>query len=227
MLKKLTQKNDKTQQLKSTQFKQINIVFSGIYLLTLLLLATAWLQSEVKLSLLFRDTFAVAKVPIYYGLFSNIGFFLWLTTGAILLFSAAILFSADKLSKYFSFFLSFGSLTLLLAIDDFFLLHEKVFPWYLKISEEITFVAYGSIALYFILKYRNIIYQNHFKIFMTAILFLSLSIAADLSLSADSFLFKVDDTYFFEDSLKLLGIISWCFYFVKISGEKLILSYKK
>jgi hypothetical protein len=226
MLCRLIQKNYKTQQLKSTQFNQINIVFCGIYLLMLLLLATAWLQSEVKFSVLFRDTFAVAEVPIYYGLFSNIGICLWVATGAILLFSAAILSNADKLSKYSNFFLSFGSLTLLLAIDDFFLLHERVFPWYLKVSEKITFMIYGIIVLYLIFRFRKIILQNNFKIFITAILFLSLSIAVDLSLSTDSFLFKVEDTYFFEDSLKLIGIVSWCFYFIKISGEKLILLFK-
>lgn len=222
MLEKLTKANHRIPRLKSTQFNQINIVFCGIYLLMLLLLATAWLQSEVQLSLLFRDTFAVASVPIYYGLFSNIGICLWVATGAILLFSAAILANADKLCKYCNFFLSFGSLTLLLAIDDFFMLHEKVFPRFLQVSEKITFIAYGIIILYCILKFRNIILHNHFQIFIIAILFLSFSIAVDLLLSSDSFLFKVDDTYFFEDSLKLIGIISWCFYFIKVSGEKLI-----
>ena len=182
MFKKLAGINHRNPQLKSTQFSQINIIFCGIYLLILLLLATAWLQSEVQLSVLFRDTFVIASIPIYYGLFSNIGICLWLATGSILLFSAAILSNVDKSCKYSNFFLSFGSLTLLLAIDDFFMLHEEILPRLLQVSEKITFIAYGIMILYCILRFRNIIWHNHFQIFITAILFFSLSIAVDLFL---------------------------------------------
>ena len=227
MFNKLAKTNCRPQQLKSTQFKQVNIIFFGIYLLAFFMLIAAWLQSEVQLSVLFRDVFVAASVEPYYGLFSNIGIFLWSATAAILLFSGTVLFSVNKSHKYSKFLLSFGSLTLLLVIDDFFMLHEKAFPYYLKMSEKITFLAYGIIVIYLLLKFRDIIVSNHFAIFVIAISFLFLSIVIDQILPTDSFIFQKDDTYFFEDSLKLIGIISWCFYFIKISGEQVISLLKR
>jgi hypothetical protein len=227
MLKKLAKISFRPQQSKNTSFKQVNIIFFGIYLLVFLMLIAAWLQSEVRLSVLFRDVFVAASVDPYYGLFSNIGIFLWSATAAILLFSGTVLFSVNRSHKYSQFLLSFGSLTLLLVIDDFFMLHEKVFPYYLKFSEKITFLAYGIITIYLLLKFRDIIFSNHFRIFFIAITFLFLSIAVDQILPTDSFIFKKDDAYFFEDSLKVIGIISWCFYFIKISGEQLISSFNR
>ncbi len=211
---------------KSTQFKQINIIFFGIYFVAFLMLIAAWLQSKVQLSILFRDVFVAASVEPYYGLFSNIGIFLWSATAAILLFSGTILFSVNQSHKYSKFLLSFGSLTLLLVIDDFFMLHEKVFPYLFKISEKVTFIVYGIIIIYLLFKFRKIFIKKHFSIFLIALGFLFLSIAIDQILPTDSFTFKKDDAYFFEDSLKFIGIISWCFYFIKISGEQIILLLK-
>ena len=226
MSNKLAKTSSRTQQLKNTQFKQVNILFFGIYLVAFFMLIAAWLQSEVQLSVLFRDVFATASVEPYYGLFSNIGIFLWFGTAAILLFSGTILFSVNKSHKYSKFLLSFGCLTFLLVIDDFFMLHEKVFPDFLKISEKKTFLAYGIIIIYLLLKFRDTIFDNHFTVFVIAISLLFLSITVDQILPASSFIFKQDDIYFFEDSLKLIGIISWCFYFIKISGEQVILLLK-
>ncbi|WP_414624361.1 hypothetical protein [Calothrix sp. CCY 0018] len=227
MFNKLAKTNCRPQQLKSTQFKQANIIFFGIYLLAFFMLLAAWLQSEVQFSVLFRDVFVAASVEPYYGLFSNIGIFLWSATAAILLFSGTVLFSVKQSHKYSKFLLSFGSFTLLLVIDDFFMLHEKIFPYYLKISEKMTFLAYGIIFIYLVLKFRDTILDNHFTIFAIAISFLFLSITVDQILPTDSFIFQKDDTYFFEDSLKLIGIISWCFYFIKISGEQVISLLKR
>ncbi|MGB3756369.1 MAG: hypothetical protein WBA07_08355 [Rivularia sp. (in: cyanobacteria)] len=226
MLNKLARKSCRPQQLKS-QFKQVNIIFFGIYLLAFFMLIAAWLQSEVRLSVLFRDVFVAASVESYYGLFSNLGIFLWSATAAILLFSGTVLLNVNRSHKYSKFLLSFGSLTLLLVIDDFLMLHEKVFPYYLKISEKITFLAYGIIVLFLLLKFRDIIFSNHLRIFIIAISFLFLSITIDQMLPTNSFIFQQDDTYFFEDSLKLIGIISWCFYFIKISGEQVISLLKR
>lgn len=221
MLDKLAQTTLTNQKLKSTQFEQVHFAFFGIYFAVFALLAIAWLQSSVPLDFLFRDTFAVASAPVYYGLFSNLGIFLWLSSAAIMFFSTSILSVIDKQNKYYQFLLSFGSITLFLAMDDFFMLHERVFPRLLGVSEKVTFLAYGIIVIYSIFRFRRIIFNNNFKIFFIAVLFLFSSIAVDQILNSDQFLFKANDSYFFEDSLKLIGIVTWCFYFIKISAEKI------
>ncbi len=219
---KLSKTSFRPQKSKITPFEQVNIIFFGIYLLAFLMLIAAWLQSEVRLSVLFGDVFVAASVQPYYGLFSNIGIFLWSATAAILLFSGTVLLSVHRTHKYSKFLLSFGSLTLLLVIDDFFMLHEKVLPYFFNISEKVIFIIYGIIIIYSFFQFRNIIFKNHFPTFVIAIGFLFLSIVIDQILPTNTFIFKKGDTYFFEDSLKLIGIISWCFYFIKISGEQVI-----
>ena len=221
MLEKLAETMLTNQKSKSTQFEQVNFAFFGIYFVVFALLAIVWLQSSVPLDFLFRDTFAVASVPVYYGFFSNLGIFLWLSSAAIMFFSTSILSIIDKQNKCCQFLLSFGSITLFLAIDDFFMLHERVFPRFLGVSEKVTFLAYGIIVIYCIFRFRRIILNNNFKIFFMAVLFLFSSIAVDQTLNSDQFLFKANDTYFFEDSLKLIGTVTWCFYFIKVSAEKI------
>ncbi|AFY56487.1 hypothetical protein Riv7116_4048 [Rivularia sp. PCC 7116] len=222
MNNKLLKPNFGDKQLQTTRLKQTNIIPFTIYLVAFVMLLIAWLQPAVSFSILFRDVFVAASVKPYYGLFSNIGIFLWSATAAILLFCGTVLINVNKNHKYSKFLLSFGSLTLLLALDDFFMLHETVFPVLLKISEKVTFLAYAIITAYCLFKFRKIIFNSYFTIFIIAITFLLLSIIVDQLIPASSYLFKVDDGYFFEDSLKFIGIISWCFYFIKISGEQII-----
>ena len=130
MTHKLIKPNFRNKQSQTNQLSQINIILIGIYLLTFAMLVAAWLQPVVSFSVLFRDVFVAASVKPYYGLFSNIGIFLWSATDAILLFCRTVLIHINNKSKYSKFMLSFGSLMLLLAIDDFFMQHETVFPYF-------------------------------------------------------------------------------------------------
>ncbi|MEM1391909.1 MAG: hypothetical protein AAGG00_01165 [Cyanobacteria bacterium P01_H01_bin.150] len=211
--------------LKKIQLKQKNIISVipfAIYFSAFAMLVAAWLQPKVSFSILFRDVFVAASVQPYYGLFSNIGIFLWSATAAILLFCGTVLISINKKPKHSKFMLSFGCFTLFLTMDDFFMLHERVFPALLGIPEKLTFLVYTIIAAYCLFKFRKIIYNSYYIIFFAAILFLFLSIIVDQVIPSSSYLFKAGDSYFFEDSFKFIGIISWCFYFIKVSGEQII-----
>ncbi|MBV6625331.1 MAG: hypothetical protein KI793_20785 [Rivularia sp. (in: Bacteria)] len=222
MNNKSVKANFRHKQLQTTGFSQINIILFGIYLAAFIMLLAAWLQPKVSFSVLFRDVFVAASVKPYYGLFSNIGIFLWSATAAILLFCGTVLIYANRNHKYSKFLLSFGGLTLLLALDDFFMLHEAVFPALLNISEKVTFLVYAILTAYCLFKFRKIIYNSSYTFFIIAIFFLFLSILVDQLIPSSSYLFKAGDSYFFEDSLKFIGIITWCFYFIKISGEQII-----
>ena len=161
---------------------------------------------EIPIGKLTRDTTAIGKIPPYYGFLSQIGIFCWFESVAICIFSAVILsLEIDKL-KFKSFFFISGFLTLLLGLDDAFLLHEKLLPA-LGFSEKVMFAIYAIVFLFYLIKFFPLILKTEYIIFTMAFLFFGISIALDV------FDPHGINPYLFEDSAKLIGIISWLVYF--------------
>jgi hypothetical protein len=133
---------------------------------------------------------------------------LWCVCAAICLFSSAILKVANQAQEYTKFFLYSGLLTTLLLVDDFFLLHEFVFPQYLYISERIVYAAYVIVFSSFFMRFRKILKKTEFLILLAAILSLELSIICDMIWEGMPI--------FVEDTFKLVGITIWVTYFVRL-----------
>jgi hypothetical protein len=201
-------------------FRENSYLF-GIYIFTSVIILAAWLQPFVEPSFLVRDIFALSSTPVYFGILSNIGIFIWLATGAITIFSGTILFSVNKEKNWSLFLILFGLLTMILAIDDFFMLHEDFFPILLKIPEKLILLTYGLMMLSILVKFKKIVLHNHLKTFIVTISFLALSIIADQILPDKAYLLKPGDNFLLEDGLKLVGIVSWSFYLIKMSQERL------
>ncbi|MBD2364552.1 hypothetical protein H6G36_25820 [Anabaena minutissima FACHB-250] len=170
-------------------------------------LIVVYLTTDLNLSHLTMDQSAVANVPPYIGLFSNIGILLWCVCAAICLFSYAILKVNNQAQEYAKFFLYSGLLTTLLLVDDFFLLHEVVFPKY-HISERIVYAIYMIVFSSFFMRFRKIFKKTEFLILLAAILSLGLSIICDT-------IWQGIPT-FIEDTFKLVGITTWVTYFMRL-----------
>lgn len=104
-----------------------------------------------------------------------------------------------------------GLITLMLLVDDLFLLHEEVYRDYLLIPEKITLFAYGSIVLLYLAVFRKTILQTNFLLMGLAITFFALSIAVDLLTGNDSQI-----GFLLEDGAKFLGIVGWSAYLVNL-----------
>lgn len=104
----------------------------------------------------------------------------------------------------------------MLLIDDIFLIHEVVFPKYLKIPEQVIFLVYGILIFSYLLKFKQIIQNTEYIPLILAFAFFGFSVIADSSLIyiPQSWL-KNEGLYLLEDGAKLLGIISWYIYFVR------------
>ncbi len=87
-----------------------------------------------------RDPAQVTGLSSFVGFLSNIGVWLWVSSGAICLFSAGVggFVSAEKQRQ---FLILIGMLSLVLAVDDFFLLHDRYLP------EKIVFSVMQSLQL--------------------------------------------------------------------------------
>ena len=110
------------------------------------------------------------------------------------------------------FLLSGGLLTGLLLADDFFELHEIVFPSYLQIPEHLTYAFYGVLVCALLVIFLKFILQTDYVILGVAFVFLG------GSMLSDAFQPHVEPLLgewriLAEDGLKFLGITAWFGYF--------------
>ena len=132
---------------------------------------------------------------------------LWSATSSLCLVSGLAVFRRRELGDSPLFLIAAGILTAMLALDDAFLIHERVAPTYLHVPQIGVFAAYaGSMAaflVYFVLR----ILRTDFLLLGIALGFLGLSMAVDAVLP-----FSNRET-FIEDSFKFAGIVFWLTYF--------------
>jgi hypothetical protein len=197
--------------------KRSLILIAKIFLpgiLFLAIMACFSFLSDFHFDLLSRDPIQLLNGKPYYGIISNIGIIMWCATSAILFFSSKLL-SRDKGHKQATLFLFFGGLlSLMMLIDDLFMMHDVVFPEYLNIDEEIFYVIYGLTVISIFYIYRKIILNSDYIFLILSFALLGASVMTDEALTVGLVL---NHPYLVEDSLKFLGIISWCAYFTRTS----------
>jgi len=186
------------------------LVYSAALVPALLLLAVAWLQPFVPIGELMRDTLMVAEVSedcchIYYGAISNLGVLLWASAAAILFFAALVvaLMGGQKHRHHIVQFTLGGFLTMLLCIDDFYLVHDIVLPKY-GYSETVAYVVYASFAAFYVFYARNEILAARWPMFLLSVGCLALSVKIDVFFNIDN-----DFRLLIEDGAKLIGITTW------------------
>ncbi|WP_009633195.1 hypothetical protein [Synechocystis sp. PCC 7509] len=204
------------------QVKALLPVLICIYVPLLLALLALTLASQVagiSVSYFTRDPSAIMGEPFYIGLLSNLGILLWCSSAAICLFSFVVFRGGVKNTEITSFFLFSSVLTIILLFDDFFLIHESVFPDYLNISENFFYVGYVSALLAYLARFRKTIFKTEFLFLLLALNFFGLSIFIDL-FQQTFHLLKPNLADLIEDGCKLLGIVSWCTYLVRESIQQ-------
>ena len=190
-----------------SSWRVINLIIavSAIFLGAVLLL---YYWRGIPIGNLTRDPITVAGVPPYTGFISQISIFFWSASAAVCIFSTKVLLELQYKIKITRFFLMSGVLTLILGIDDAFLLHEQFFP-YFGVPEKVVLGSYGVFLLFYLFKFYKIILKTEFILLVMALIFFGLSIMLDL--------FQRHGVYSFllEDGAKLVGIVSWLAYFFR------------
>ena len=174
----------------------------AIFLILIVAIASYYLN--IPISRFTRDPLAITDGHPFLGVVSNIGAILWSATVAICFFSYAILITYKKSHDVLSFIMFGGFISLLLLLDDLFMLHERIYPKYLGGSEKIVFLFYVSLLLLYLVKYRLIIIETDLIYLILAAFFFALSMLIDLL--PESFL---PWHHLFEDGPKFIGIVSW------------------
>lgn len=155
-----------------------------------------------------------AEVSVYIAFLSNVGITMWCFTVATLFLSYKLAKDLGRPKRIQRFLFSSGLLTVLMLVDDLFLLHDVVMPVYLHISEKLFYLFYGSSVLALLYFYREVILRTDYILFLLAFVFMAGSVITDVLLA---FGIEIYDVYLFEDGFKFMGIVSWLVYFARTS----------
>ncbi len=194
-----------------SQVKNLLPAFVAGYALVGLLLFSAIVISSrynIKIEDFLRDPLAIANLHPFTGIISNIGILFWCATAAITFFTSYLLLKSSRNTMSAFLFFS-GLLTSMLLADDLFMLHERIFPWYLHTPESAVYVMYILLTLGYLFKFAKTILQTEY-----VALFIALSFFAG-SVLCDVFVLGSDLEYIVEDGLKFAGIITWFIYFLR------------
>lgn len=161
-----------------------------------------------------RDPTAILGGHPLVGAISNLGILMWCFAASVCLFAG---FSAKgQISVEFHRALLFaGVLSSILLIDDLFLFHEELGPKYLAISETVIYGFYAAVALGYLVSFRKILLAHEPFYLFLSLAMLGGSILIDKATESAPTL----NTFFFEESFKYLGILSWCIYHGRLSGR--------
>lgn len=195
----------------------------------LLLFGLVFYLSELDrapLSIFVSDPASTMGAPFYIGLVSNIGVLGWNAAAVICLFSAYILYFLKQDREFAGFFLWSGAITLLLLLDDFFMLHDAVFYIYLHINENVIYVIYFLLLTYYLVRYHRTLRKTPVLILAIAFGLFVTSTVVDKSpglASRMGLLLPFDDELLLiaEDGTKFFAIISWLAYFVAATTQRL------
>lgn len=173
------------------------------------------IEHNIELDHFTQDPASIMDTPFYLGFFSYIGILFWCGSAVLCFFSSVILPSDEKSKRSKSFLLYSGLISSLLMFDDLFLMHEVVLPEYFYLPENMVYIIYVNIIIFYLLLFRDELARSEYVILVIASGMIGASQFVDLlpmPIPEDSFL---------EDTVKLFGIVTWFTYYSRYSFQKL------
>lgn len=192
-----------------------------VYLVVSVLFGVAWLMvkaGDESLEDLTRDIFSIARLPVYTAFMTHAAVFLWGSAGVIAVFTAAVLRVGSKDRAGAGFLLAGGLFSLVLMLDDFFLMHEWLVPRFLGLPEEVAFLVYGALGVVFLVVFRRAILAAEPGLLLLAGVLFAVSIGLDQLESRE----MIPQYWLPEDAVKLLGISTWWLFFSRASVRELL-----
>ena len=157
----------------------------AFYVISILILRT----SGFSVTEILRDPAQQSGESSFIGFISNTGIWLWVASAAICLFYAIALL---------------GALSLLLAIDDFFMIHDRY------INQRIIFLAYAILAASLLLRHHASILRVDGFAFLCAVGMLAASIFTDLAQAVIPV--EYSRVQLIEEGLKFCGAAAWLYF---------------
>tara|TARA_Y100000589_G_scaffold72744_1_gene65627 strand:+ start:251 stop:889 length:639 start_codon:yes stop_codon:yes gene_type:complete len=164
--------------------------------------------------LIIRDLAQTCNQTLGVGFLSNLGIIIWIGISSILIFIIKV--GVSKKSKYNDLIKTGCIFSWFLALDDFFLIHDKY------IIQEIIFLSYFILIFYILKRFFTQIKELGPNLFLTSLLLFGLSIIIDIVLQ-DLFPSFLIVTQIIEEGCKFMGIFCWASFWWK-SASKILKS---
>lgn len=199
----------------AAQLRSIKLTILMILAVSAALIGIVWalhIQTDLPLNLLTGDPASALPADFkgkrYVGFLSQVGILFWSASTTISLVTAYILAHQSKNPPLRKFFFYAGLISLLLSLDDVFLLHEG-FPALTGMPEKVAFLLYLGLITFWLIEFHSIIFRSEYLLLGIAFIFFGCSIVIDIMNFGG--LFKE----FLEDTPKLIGILTWFAYFFR------------
>lgn len=118
----------------------------------------------------------------------------------------------------FRFLVGIALFTGLLLLDDFLQFHESVYPRFLGLSEQLVYPAYVATLVVIVWLWGRRAVADNLVIVLAAVLFLSISVLADLVLDSQTFA----NYHYVEDGSKMLGFTLWAVFLVRAGLQSVV-----
>lgn len=141
------------------------------------------------------------------GMLSYLGVWALVATGAVCLFAASIARGARGL------LVAIGVFSAYVALDDLFMLHERVLPWY-GLSETLVMGAMALAAAVIAVVFRAHFLDPQAGAIWLAVGFLVASVVYDLRAPYG------DTQVIIEDGLKFTGLVLWAFHWTRVAHQR-------
>lgn len=171
-----------------------------IYVVVLLINRAAGIDPE----LVIRDLAQTCGKPLGVGMLSNFGYLMWMAAAAISFF-AALSGVAEVRGRLRALLLSGGAFSLLLCLDDMFLLHDKY------IGPTMLYILYAIFALLILFRFRDLVFRIGGVSFLVAVALLGGSIILDQLQELMPVAYYLT-LQLFEEGFKFVGIASWLYF---------------
>ena len=196
-----------------TAVKKYLVLFLIIYIPPIiLLLALGGIAglTDIHLADFFIDPSQAIGYDAYIGLVNNIGIVLWALVIGVCIFASLILQRTGENGDIRKFLLYSGLFTIILLLDDLFLLHEHG-----TFSEFLVPIIIIAIFIFLLIRFRYVILQTECVFLAIAIAFFGISVIFDFIQALDTKVFPGGIHTLIEDGAKFLGIISWLVYYTR------------
>jgi len=154
------------------------------------------------------DPLVVADGPVYAGVLSNMGVLVWWTGASAAAILAPLLWrEGDRRAG--RAVLALGAVTVVLAVDDLFLLHEQFGPNVLGVAQDTILAGYALGVVIVLVALRRFIAASAWPVLAVALVAFSTSVVADVLAEEETGLHSV-----IEDGAKFVGIAAWTVFLV-------------
>lgn len=160
-----------------------------------------------------RDIFSTAQVPLYTGIVSNVGIFMWGLTAALCLFAVYARVEPGRPGELRRWLLATAVISSMLMLDDYFMLHEWVVPRLTGLDEKVGMGVYVVVFALYLAAFHRAIRAAGPGLFVVAFALLGASAGMDLIEPEDAAGWR----YLVEEGFKLLGIGAWLGFFAEVA----------